>query len=707
MVQDRDAVSAARMDKWWADWWAADYSWEGLAKADKPWRGWVRPFDKGPCVEESSWVEGSPASLQDYFIDRLGPDLILIEAPDGRKFTRLHLPLVWPDGIPTEKADWSEDALDNDLWELLITASYPIEHQKRAYPAPDRHARCDGAVFLRFDIEALCGHLSSAQDGRLPLALCCQNAAFLGDASFRSAAFSGSANFSNAAFFGEADFSCAAFSSDASFHSAAFLDYTHFNSAEFSEYADFRSTEFSEYADFSSAAFRGEADFSSAVFSCDADFSIAAFSGDVYFSSDFSGHADFRRAAFWRRADFSSAAFCEGLSLTEAVFEATTTFAGAARLMRAPAETRDLTLAPTTGSQARSGLTGTVALAPNILNDARRCFPQISAENAVFVGDADFSNRDVLQPSSFAGSRFLGLADFHGSRLHQRVNLHRTRFEVLEYSRLAPSAARVGSRNMPGTREQGGHGLSSLLLLGKLLLRSLRVRNGQSLTVRFLRRELDFGRTTWPPFSDTLYQASGRSAWAWMAEVQEQRARTAATVDDRRYEAIEASFRTLKQAMEDTRARLSESDFFKLELKARRRRRDRDQWEQVFSDLYGITSDYGASAWRPVAWLAGTLVVSAAVYFGAVNDFTLAPPTAFDWNALTLDPDFAEALRYSSSRMLPFGALADDDWAWRDTLLSGTWRGGLMRTLATLQSILAAVLIFQLGLAVRRRFQIT
>ena len=45
--RQRQQAWAARMARWWADWRAADYTWDGLDKRDenrrplKPWRGWV------------------------------------------------------------------------------------------------------------------------------------------------------------------------------------------------------------------------------------------------------------------------------------------------------------------------------------------------------------------------------------------------------------------------------------------------------------------------------------------------------------------------------------------------------------------------------------------------------------------------------------------------------------------------------------------
>ena len=69
-----------------------------------------------------------------------------------------------------------------------------------------------------------------------------------------------------------------------------------------------------------------------------------------------------------------------------------------------------------------------------------------------------------------------------------------------------------------------------------------------------------------------------------------------------------------------------------------------------------------------------------------------------------------DALRYSLSRMTPFGAMQDQDsWAWLDSWQNKgslfSW-AGLIRIAATVQSAVALVLTFLFALAVRRRFQI-
>ena len=150
-------------------------------------------------------------------------------------------------------------------------------------------------------------------------------------------------------------------------------------------------------------------------------------------------------------------------------------------------------------------------------------------------------------------------------------------------------------------------------------------------------------------------------------------------------------------------ARLSESRFFKMELRARRRRRDTEVpgWERFASMAYGLTADYGDSIARPVLFFVGVAVAFAFAYWGLA---------ALETGKAVEAGELGDALRYSLSRMTPFGAMQDQQaWAWLDgwqnqgSLFS--W-AGLIRLTATVQSALALVLTFLFALAVRRRFQI-
>ena len=62
------------------------------------------------------------------------------------------------------------------------------------------------------------------------------------------------------------------------------------------------------------------------------------------------------------------------------------------------------------------------------------------------------------------------------------------------------------------------------------------------------------------------------------------------------------AYRTLKQDMEEKRARQEQLTFYALEMKSRRQTEKR-KFLKFISSLYEATSDYGQRIFRPLAWL--------------------------------------------------------------------------------------------------------
>ena len=89
--------------------------------------------------------------------------------------------------------------------------------------------------------------------------------------------------------------------------------------------------------------------------------------------------------------------------------------------------------------------------------------------------------------------------------------------------------------------------------------------------------------------------------------------------------------------MESNRDRIEEGRFFRLELLARRNRRDAavPRWERWASWLYDVSSDYGNSIARPLVLIAVVLVLMGGVYWGI--------GAALDGNAAIFVPDTPEA----------------------------------------------------------------
>ncbi len=683
--------------EWWDRWWDQDFSWDGLAK--KNWDGWVVPEDGVP-VPRGDGVEGRQATLQDYWRRAgLAED---IERPEfqcpqtKRRFTRVHLPLVFRDGSQTLKGA-EDSAFIAELNEVLkAELALPIVETRfapyRRIDGPDNRLQWQGAVLPDFDLDSLSTQTRS-EDDRFPVSLQAMNAAFSGDTSFNSAAFSGYTSFNSAAFSGYALFNRAAFSGVAWFALAAFSEDAWFDSAAFSEDARFDRAAFSGYTRFASAAFSEDAVFESATFSGDAIFDSAAFSGDAWFHS----------AAFLSKADFSG----EGRSLTS--------------------ERVDQSIALSSQSGDKGGaLEGHLRGEPAPLSIARRSVQRFIAKGAVFLGPADFSNRDILSgpytvESDFHGAHFFNLFKLHGSVLHRGINFGKTRVELA----VERGKAKARFLPVPDTLKAG------LINLNRAIPEKPK-----------------------PPAEDASERQKeqyARKARKWTAlyesgleGFQEWRRREAQTfkkgpIEDRieYFRALEDCYRTLKLFNEDRRDRPEEGRFHRLELIARRRRKRPKYtklqmlafwqekegipiWERVLSHIYGGASNYGNSVVLPIVWLSLGVFLFALAYMLMGDWFIYAP----NWK------HFGEAMAFSLGQVLPFGPwdapdpctaigqMLDpltgpaqevckqqlEDGFEHRLYINGTPLG--LRLLASLQSLTAIILVFLSGLAIRRRFQI-
>lgn len=714
--------------QWWKDWQAEDYSWDGLAH--KPWAGWCVLPDGRVVEDPSSWPEeddrhaprphgARPATLQDYWRDQKDD---LIPCPvSGKRFTIIHLPLEWEDGTPTPKVDQTKV-----LRAKLAAAAGAGEFDFLGEPdGPDRRAQCGGAVLRNFDLAELCSNRN--EDGRTPVYLSASrcffagvarfswaafsvntwfkgtafsgnalfdSAAFSGDARFDSAAFLGNGWFSDAAFSGAAAFEGATFSDDAWFNRTSFSGDAFFNSATFSRNAWFLESAFSRYVRFNSANVAGDGSFNKAVFSKTAWFDHAAFSGDAMFDGAvFWEGVTFSYAVFARNARFTGAAFSGLARLDRAVFAGTADFRGEGVALSQPASHQLLIVQTEDRPPQRheGALTTPAAISPL----ARRAFRCIEARRAVFLGEALFENRDVYEASRFDRTRFFKRASFHDSKLKQSTTFLDAQFEAsLDPARQHAAGARG----------------DDAFAVPEWALKRLHAAEAR-------RREITG--------EDPITYAK------WWTAFDDDRAKDAAAFSARNpddptrgayFAELEDAFRTLKRAMEDNRNKPEEGRFFKLELKARRQRREPGVplWERLMSDLYGLLSDYGNSAARPAGWLLALFVMFTLIY----------APLATLWVRAPTLPEWGEAASYSAGRVLPFGPWAGDppacsamgrlldvqpsheqlasDPACRSGLANtaGPWTVFGISFLATIQSLLALILAFLAALAARRRFQI-
>src|SRR5689334_828715 len=79
---------AALEKAWWDDWWAQDFSWEGLAQK----------------------IATGSMTLQDFWDAE--KDFLISEPESNRQWTRFHCPFVFANGTPSPKATWIREEWD-------------------------------------------------------------------------------------------------------------------------------------------------------------------------------------------------------------------------------------------------------------------------------------------------------------------------------------------------------------------------------------------------------------------------------------------------------------------------------------------------------------------------------------------------------------------------------------------------------------------
>jgi|GEM_PF-3072666 len=685
-----------RLREWWEVWRTADYSWDGLAA--KAWSGWLWDTAAEQVVPAQGAEKSEaliPATLQHQWWGERGR--LYTDPADGRLYTLVHMPLKWSDGSATPKSIQEDRWFTGDELSLVldkaiqaggeVNLSGAVLHSPTlmqpmlATPDADMvmtQAFIDGSLRFRSvsdEVVLSSLKLSGRVEGNLNLeGVRIRNRLQISMSGPGGVEGELRAN----GMIVEGRFMAVLrVKREACFDGAVFRDQARFERCSFIWPARFVGCRFDRKAEFPECVFNGPAEFDRAVFGGEAVFANCVFLNTAsLYDATFVGSAFFFQCIFDQGVSFVSAAFGGMLGVRESHFEGSATLSGRAvpTTDRNP-QTVQLDLSPSgAGFEAR----GEFQSADVLSAYARRSVSAVDAADAVFMRDADFNDRDLLQPSTFAAARFLGELRVHGSRLHQRVNFHDASFEALAYESLPAGASRVGGR-WPGVRDE--------LINARL-------------------------RLAWhDPFKACPPELQARLRQEEAERLQKRRAEAVHEVlthdrtraSDARLESLEASYRTLKQAMEDTRSRLSESRFFKLELRARRGRRDHEvpAWERFASRLYGLTADYGDSISRPVLFLAGLAVAASVIYW------LLAGLHSGVWSF----GEFGDAIRYSFGRMTPFGAMSEEGaWVWYGrwsevgTLFS--W-SGMIRSVATLQSAMALLLTFLFGLAVRRRFQIT
>lgn len=658
------ADAAGLKRAWWASWREKNFSWDGLAEIQ--WAGWSKT-PAGEIVPSDGAPEGSvDAMLQDYWRDE---QTRLVEH-DGARWTLAHVP-------EEAKAEWNEEQraqLDDILTrKLAASGTTAFENGKRV--GPDRRAQFQGVVFLETP------HYPEREDK--PFSVNCADGAFLesvfffdstferdcdfsralfcGDASFRSSAFKGNARFAEARFLAACRFAATSMADTAYFQFATALGYANFRNASFKNGASFEGMTFENFADFEHAILSGRTGFVRAKFEDYSDFRFAEFGNTDFTGAIFSRNGNFTSAVFKGVALFIQTAFAAAVSFESAQFQKQVTFVGEGHAPLKPEQRQQLSVDEIAtdadvGATARFGALVTPATLQAI---ARSGFQRCSFRNAVFCDDVDFSNRAFTAESYFDGAEFRGVPMFHDSTICQGVRLNGANF---------------------ATAWQSTDDWVAAILKDAKAQRRLLIQRAQREGLP--RPDLDA-----LPNRDQL-------------------------LDDR-FAKLEHAYRTLKLSMENIRDREREQLFYRFELICRRRQRATRATERATSRLYALFSNYGGSVGRPFLWLIAVTLLFAVVYWGwgrGLQGAHLAPLGA----RLAFDPNFWDAFLFSWGNVFrPFGAwsseYAQTGTPWLQSFLDG---GGdalqrlFIRLTASAQSVSAIILIFLLGLAVRRRFQI-
>jgi uncharacterized protein YjbI with pentapeptide repeats len=619
---------------WWQAWRTQDFSWDGLA---------AKPGHDGH-------------SLQDYWRSE-GGDLIT-EPGTHRRWTRFHCPFVFADGTPSPKAQWTEVQ-----WQAMrMAVKTRLARGSEAEPC-----LLTGAVLDRLaEPEEVCrgdrdGDFWLAASGAYLRDGCDFTCAGFAGVAFNAAWFGGEALF-NGARLDNADFSQTTFRRAAHFADAEFAGRIRFARAVLCDWGYFHKAHFfgapspsGEPADFSGAWFCGELDFSEADFECEAVFNGAQFAGRTnFYGACFEDRALFDDVACLENIHFYKAAFVRRLTINNARFYGKANFEGVTDGDPIALSPQPILLTVQPGDE--TVLSGELSPGTGPTPRSFLALPKLLAKDAVFYQDANFSNRDLLSPSTFEGAQFHNTARFHGSQVHANVSFHNASFR---------DALTQTAGKLPPLPED--------------LLR-----------LRFCTSD------------DSDYKAWRKAYLARRSE-----ALKSQFTANSFFDALEASYRTLKQMMEDRRDRIREGEFFTLELLARRKRKDVPWWERSFSWLYSTFADYGNSIFRPLMALLVSLVLFTWIYFQAGEAQT--PVAAVSGGQIG---HALSAFNFAwHNAFAPFSALntarTGNEDAWLDAVMSGNEGFAVTAKItATLQSMLTLLLAFLFALAARRRFQI-
>jgi hypothetical protein len=501
-----------------------------------------------------------------------------------------------------------------------------------------------------------------------------KEASFGPDADFSLAVFAAKADFSDTKFGDNASFKAAKFRGDAIFSGCTFSDMSSFSEADFNATASFQSKWLGHRITFERAHFQGRAEFH-ATFGNLAIFRKARFRDVVTFKSakfgmscafeetEFDGHADFENAKFSKSADFNASRFRSYADFNRSNFEERASFSSVE--FESPALFEH----------------------SNFGDDA-------NFTSSKFQDRADFKSAAFEDRPRFESAKILGIANFHAVTLGDDAN-----FEGMEFSRSADFSSSIRLDAGNGTQEFQAISFAGTTFFGDITFEGRRFKSTTcfgrpgSATSGILAATFD----GIPNFHGCeLHQDTDFHGTTFREHFDENRGPDAAR-----------AYRTLKLAMEKSKATREEQRFFRLEMKAEHPSLPRGK--RWISTLYELFSDYGFSLWRPAVWLFGLSMLFGIGYGALANACatnTECSKIAWAGNTGSSKDRTSAVIKYTLASIAPVPGLDKMQTELRAPIFGHHgWIPITALILEILHKIAALVMAFLFALALRNLFK--
>lgn len=430
------------------------------------------------------------------------------------------------------------------------------------------------------------------------------------------------------------------------FIGAIFNDVISFENATFTGFVSFAAATFKDDVIFNNATFIGDASFGGAVFNRFAYFEETAFSDKADFtratsSNWFSRKTKFKKDAIFKEFFFSGyARFYDTSFRVDADFSGAT-FNGDAGFDRVTFNAADECVLPFVDSE-------------------------ITVSDAMKRGTTRFNNATFRKTTKFIDAKFRGTTRFNDATF-----IGKARFDNAKFLGDAWFDANIDQNRDP--KDQSGNYFKNASFEKCKFCAEVSFINRRFLTTV----SFNYCEFLKPPsfHNSELHQDTNFKGTVF---------------NDTKSRHADRAYRTLKLAMEKTRARDEQARFYALEQQSIRNQHETASWVKLTSWLYEISSNYGQSALRPLVGLVVIFFFSWLIYFNALEYNTTTVKTATDIAFQQIVRPFTIwTIHRGDDSMKLF---AGNNYAW-------------IRYIAALQSILSLIFIALFILAIRWRYR--